>query len=78
MHLNSSQWVSKLYTIFCIVTLLLAACWRKKNERKRLQGHLINQLQLQVLLNQIFKVAGLLSVPPYVGAHMLSQGLAEM
>lgn len=32
---------------------------KKETERKRLLGHLINQLQLRVLLDQIFKVAGL-------------------
>lgn len=51
---------------------------KKKTERKRLRGRLINQLQLQVLLNQIFKVAGLLSSTLYIGAQMLSQGQADM
>lgn len=55
-----------------------AGCWLKETERKRLRGRLINQLQLQVLLNQIFKVAGRLSSTLYIGARMLSQGQAEM
>lgn len=53
---------------------LLSEKIKKKNVRKRLQEHLINQHQLQVLLNQILKVAGPLSLAICHKAQMIPQG----
>lgn len=46
-----------------------AGCLLRSREGKTLQGHLINHFQLQVLLIEIFKVAGLLSSTLYTEAH---------